>query len=166
MEAHVIPTQPQHCLLMAPHLRKADADEMWLQAGWRPIDALKYCFEASKESYSVMLSDSDVPVIMYGICDKATPFSNKQVIWLLATDRLKEVKKRFLREGFNHLLLLAAGSRVYNYVSADNVTSLRWLKFLGFNILPAKPHGWLNKPFHYVEMVIPCASLPQPPRPS
>lgn len=157
----VVSATLEHAELMSQHLRAADVREMWAQAAWSPHDATTFSFQSSRESYSVMCDDSDVPILMFGICNPRSHIDGRQVIWLLATDRAEEIKKPFLKECAQYMNLMAAGSNVYNYVMADNFASLRWLKWLGFSIMAAEPHGWLKKPFHYVEKVIPCVSQQQ-----
>ena len=39
-----------------------------------------------------------------------------------------------------------------NYADARNTTAIRWLRWLGFNILPAIPFGLDGLPFHPFEL--------------
>lgn len=165
MNPVVVPAKIEHCKALADHIRAADADEMWAIGAWRPQEGVLFSFEQSTEAYTVVDADDPegVPILMFGLGRTHDIIDDrKRSIWLLGTDRAALIKKRFIKECAAYLLTMAAGFTVYNFVLTTNDASLRWLKWLGFNILEAKPHGWLNKPFHYVERAIPCAYSPQP----
>lgn len=161
---YVIPATAEHCRLMAPHLRAVDVDEVWSMCAMRPIDALLYSVQDSKEALTVMMPDSDIPVMMFGLGGAASILDRKRSVWLLATDQMRRVKRDFIMESGRYLETLAAGETVYNYVLQGNSASLRWLRMLGFSIMEPKPFGWLQKPYHYVEKEFPkCALSPQHP---
>lgn len=158
--SYVVPATAKHCELMYPHLREIDRHEMWFQGGWMPEEGLLLSYENSEEAYTVLMSDSDIPVMMFGISRRQSVFDNARSVWLLGTDRVGEIKKRFLKDCAGYFYMLTAGKTVYNYVLKDHHASLRWLKWLGFSIMQPEPYGWLQKPFHYVEREVPlCASL-------
>lgn len=158
MKYEIVPATIEHVELMHPHIREEDAAEMWLQGCVRPEEGLKYSFETAAECWSVMLEGNPVPCLMFGISKKQCFVDASRCIWLLGTRDSDKVKKSFVVVAGRVLATMAAGHTVYNYVSADHHQSLRWLKWLGFRIMDAKPYGWLNKPFHYVERTYPCAS--------
>lgn len=168
MKPVVVPANVEHCKKMADHIRQADADEMWSLGAWRPQEGVLFSFEQSTESYTVIDADDPdgAPILMFGLGRNLDVFDDmKRSVWLLGTDRAGSIKKQFIKQCASYLLTMAAGFTVYNYVLTTNDASLRWLKWLGFNILEAKPHGWLNKPFHYVERNVPCAYSQQPQQP-
>lgn len=145
-----VPTTAQHCKLIAPHLREIDKAEAWAQGAMKPIDALVYSMSNSERANTVFLPDSDIPIIVYGITKQQHIFDRRRTVWLLGTNRIKEVKRQFIEQSGQHLQKIAAGQTVFNYVMQGNRASLHWLKILGFSIMEPEPHGWLNKPFHYV----------------
>ena len=127
----------------------------------KPLDALLYSVQDSKQALTVMLPDSDIPVMMFGLGSAINILDRKRSVWLLGTEQIRRVKRQFIIESGQYLETLAAGETVYNYVLKGNAASLRWLKMLGFSIMEPKPFGWLQKPYHYVEKEFPkCASLP------
>lgn len=147
---------------MAPHLRQMDVEEIWATAAFKPLEALLYSVKDSAESWTVMFPDSDIPAFIFGIGGQRQMLDSRRYVWLLGTPQISRVKKQFIMQSGDHLKMLASGHTVYNYVLEGNYVSLRWLKLLGFTIMEPKPHGWLNKPFHYVKKVFPpCASIPQ-----
>lgn len=162
MKYSIVPATQEHVDLMHPHLRVEDTVEMWYQAAVKPEEGLRFSLETSQECYSVFLEGSEIPCLMFGMSKAMSLMDTARCIWLLGTPEAAKVKKTFVLESSNVIAAMAAGHVVYNYVSADHVQSLRWLKWLGFHIMEAKPYGWLKKPFHYVEREYPCASSPPP----
>ncbi len=159
---YVVPATAEHCRLIAPHLRKMDVDEIWSMCAMKPLDALLYSVQDSKEALTVMMPDSDIPVMMFGLGAAANILDPKRSVWLLGTDQIKRIRRDFILQSGQYLETLAAGETVYNYVLQGNSASLRWLKMLGFTIMPAEPFGWLQKPYHYVKKEFPkCAPLRQ-----
>jgi len=141
---------------MAGKMRQADVEEIYRSGPWRPLHALLASVRASEKSFSVFDGvDSPVPVLMYGVVKRKRIFDTRAIIWMLGTDKVFSVKKRFLKQCGREMDELFSGLTVYNYIDADNKQSLRWLKWLGFDILPAEPRGWLKKPFHYIERTYP-----------
>lgn len=161
--AVVIPATIEHCHLIAPHLREIDVDEVWSMCALKPLDALIYSVQDSKQAFTVMMPGQDIPLLMFGLGGQSTLLDRKRSIWLLGTEGIEDIKRGFIVESAKYLQTLATGERVYNYVLQGNTASLRWLKMLGFSIMDAKPFGWLNKPFHYVEKDFsPCVHSQQP----
>ncbi len=152
---YVIAATEEHCHLIAPHLRAIDVDEIWSLCAMKPLDALLYSVQGSKECLTVMMPDSDIPVMMFGLGDASCILDKRRSVWLLGTDRIKEIRREFILQSGQYLETLAAGETVYNYVMEGNNASLRWLKMLGFSIMKPEPFGWLQKPYQYVEKEFP-----------
>lgn len=129
----------------------------------KPLDALIFSVQDSKEALTVFLPDSDIPVMMFGLGGAAGILDRRRSIWLLGTEQIRHIKRAFIMESGTYLKTLAAGETVYNYVMEGNHASLRWLKMLGFTIMEPRTFGWLQKPFRYVERKFErCAVSPQP----
>lgn len=162
--AQVVPSTAEHCHLIAPHLRPMDVDEIWSMCAMKPLDALLYSVQDSKEALTVLMPDTDIPVMMFGLGGASGILNPKRSIWLLGTDQIRRISRTFIMESGRYLETLAAGETVYNYVLKGNAPSLRWLKMLGFSIMEPEPFGWLQKPYHYVEKEFPKCAYSQPPR--
>ena len=64
------------------------------------------------------------------------------VPWLLATDAAEKVPMSFTRRAKDVLNEMhAVRDKLANYVDVENEVSIRWLKWLGFQFLPAIPYG-------------------------
>lgn len=80
-----------------------------------------------------------------GICGVGGDGGNK--IWLLATDELlatESHRRQFIRGGqqwINELLAEGRFLMLENWALASNLTTLRWLKHLGFTIDTPEPRG-------------------------
>jgi hypothetical protein len=48
--------------------------------------------------------------------------------------------------------MLQVFPHLINFVHAENRTSVRWLRRLGFTVHPVMPYGRLGEPFHPFEM--------------
>jgi hypothetical protein len=146
MKFEVVKAKPEHIPPIAANLRQADINELWAVACVTGRDALERSLEASEVAGTWLVND--VPACMAGV----TRNGDDGVIWLLATDAVDKYPRQFLqasRRGFESVQ--DKFDRLYNYIDVRNTKSLRWLKWLGFEIHAPKPHGMLGKPFHYFE---------------
>jgi len=144
---NVVPATFDHAAQMAPRMRLSDRREIWASGMRTPLKVLM----ASLRAAPAWCGTADgVPVCMYGIVPAA---AHVGVPWLLGTDDLPRYAVPFLR-----------GSRLYidrarrefqlltNYIDARNETSIAWVRWLGFSVLPAVPFGPFGLPFHRFEM--------------
>lgn len=64
------------------------------------------------------------------------------VPWMLASPLLTKIRKQFLRESKAFLDEMSCGyDKLWNVAWSKNTEHLRWLKWLGFTMLPAQPRG-------------------------
>ncbi len=137
-------------LELASTMRAADVAEVWAAAHFSPEEALLASMEFTLDP-RVGLVDGEV---MY-MCGVAQPIllSNWGFCWVLTSHLVDENPRWFLRCSkawvaevrLEHSLLL-------NYVDARHIVSVRWLKWLGFTVLPPRPLGVDQLPFHLFMM--------------
>lgn len=73
--------------------------------------------------------------------------------WLLGSTALDKCAKQLLRESRRVMALLREDYPILiNYVHVDNHRSLRWLRWLGFEIFPAQAYGPNRAMFRRFEM--------------
>lgn len=114
---------------MAPRLRLADADEIRAWGG-HPKEELEASFRQSEQPMTVELEGR--PVLMFG-CNKSRP--DKGIVWMLATDRLRDIKWWLLRNSRRWLDRITVGCICSgNVVDRRNVVHIRWLKWLGYKM--------------------------------
>lgn len=112
------------CLYIAKHMRDADQKEIWYSHRQTPIKAMMACYLL--DCLCALVNDR--PTVLFG-CTNGVP-------WMLATDDIKKVGVRFILASKDYVLSWLDQYKVLsNYVHADNEVSIRWLKWLGFNML-------------------------------
>lgn len=88
---------------------------------------------------------------MFGVA-ASSPLCRHGIPWFLGGPQIHANVPGFLRLS---KAVVAKFLRHYptlsNHVDARNSSAIRWLKWLGFTIRPAEPHGPFNLPFHPFE---------------
>lgn len=73
--------------------------------------------------------------------------------WMLGTPVLDRHQRILVRRTPEYISrMLKAFPHLANYVHANNTTSVRWLRRLGFTLHEAVHYGPLGEPFHLFEM--------------
>lgn len=137
----VLPTA-QHVCHVAANLRAGDAEELRLWDGSTPAQGVLASVRASQVLHTVLVSDQPA-----GLCGV-----NRGRVWLLGTDLLTASQ----REVRSSVRLSRAWvtdqarrfGRLFNFVWARHTAALRWLRWLGFTIEPARPMGLAGAAFH------------------
>lgn len=129
------------------HLRLSDKLEIMRSHNHTPEIALKFGLRHSQFCATVLLND--VPVCMFGVV--ADKYDDKiGAIWLLGTDGLYKMRFAFLRLSRKFIRILSARyPYMFNFVDADNVTTMRWLAWCGATMGLPIPYGVELKPFCY-----------------
>jgi len=93
-----------------------------------------------------IVNSENKPVAIFGINDVG---NNVGAIWLLATDKLKDIQYSFLRENKKVIDFLNTKYKIlWNFVDCRNSLHIRWLKWCGFKFINKQNYGVLNKPFY------------------
>jgi hypothetical protein len=125
-------------------MRQEDKDEIWHLDRRLPLEALRDALAVCEFNRAVLL-DGKV-VFIYGV---AGTKGGAGVPWLLASDLLKEVTKPFIKNSKGYLEELFRGyTALYNVAWSKNVVHIRWLEWLGFEIMPAVPMGPDGELYH------------------
>lgn len=150
-EYKVVMATQEHVKYLAEHMRQRDIDEVWASSRRTPEEAISLSMLGSRDTMSG-LADGRV-VCMFGVADHSF-MGDSGAPWLLATDEVNKHAKAFLRLNKVYIDYIKGEYRILrNYVDARNVEAIRWLEWLGFNILPALPIGADGLLFHPFEMV-------------
>ena len=122
---------------IAEDLRESDANEVRRSHGHLPLEALKYSFHISELCMTVVFKGK--PVAMFGMVPTGALEAS---IWLLATDGLHEMWITFLKLSRDFIqVMLDQYPFLYNFVDAQNETTLRWLAWCGAKFTEPKPYG-------------------------
>jgi hypothetical protein len=120
-------------------LRQADIDEVWAMSHLKPMQATQMSYEASAKCW-VALWDG-IPTVIFGVA-RTSYLPSIGSPWMLATDRISEMGTTFVRGSIKYVNFMQEGHELLrNYVDVRNKVSIKWLKWLGFNLLDPKPYG-------------------------
>jgi len=118
---------------LAPKLRPDDALEILSASGHDPLSGLALSFANAKRCWSVLIGDEVVAIFGVGHV-KNQPKVGR--VWFLASEEIYKISRQFLMESKKWVMEMMVGhDELQNYVSARNETSIRWLKWLGFEFV-------------------------------
>lgn len=130
---------------VSQHMRQSDVHEVAAAVGLSPTAALSLSVALSTSV--IVAAHNNVPFAIMGCAPAAE--EGLGTPWLLATDDWKNHRRQIVTETpkvIAHFHSLYA--RLTNYVDARHADSIRWLKWAGFSLAPAKPYGLFGLPFH------------------
>ena len=146
----VVPATLDHAKELATCMRQPDRAEIWAAAHEYPHAAVLGSLAVSRDAWTGIADET--LVCMFGV-GSATICSSVGVPWLLATAELERHARPFLRRNRKVVKQMMNGySLLRNYVDARNVTSIRWLEWMGFEVLPTETFGVEGRLFHPFEM--------------
>lgn len=152
MSAYVTDCTEDHLLPVALNMRASDVQEIWCSGKVRPLFALKVSFSISPNAKTIMIDDE--PAGIFGI-SRLSVLSGKGVPWLLGTPQLESISYKFVKRS---KIMMGEMAKQYsyleNYVDARNTASIQWLRWLGFDIMEAKPYGPFQINFHKFKMEV------------
>ena len=130
--ARVVPAVVADVEALGPRLREADRREIRAAFG-RPAEAiLQAGFRNAKRCWTVFADDR--PIAMFGVGRRPQP--RVGTAWLLASDDFEGYGRQLRREGPYWVDALMIGHDVLtNFVPAENRVAVRWLTWLGFELL-------------------------------
>lgn len=140
---------PEDLDYIAAMMRDADRAEIEAQTGIKNVNVRRVLDLSVQHSSHCWVGEEDgVPFAVFGV----SPDGDSGAPWLLGTDRLYRRAKQFVKDGKRYTAeMQAAYPRLENYVHADNVAAVRWLRYLGYTVHPAQPAGPQGKLFHRFE---------------
>lgn len=128
----IVPATDEHARAIAARLREADKIELGEHAPERLLDILLDAVRVSRWANAALLDGA--PVLVYGVSQHKKN-SKWGVPWLLGTDGIEHIRRRFVRDSQGEVdLMLARFSFLFNQVHDRNQLCIRWLMWLGFCI--------------------------------
>jgi hypothetical protein len=125
------------CGKLAKVMRKEDQQELWFASRSTPLKSLFNGYQGNR-CWTGVNTNEEI-FMMFGVSRK-DEFTG--VPWMLASDDLKNVRRTFIKECGSYVEQMFEGYDVLtNHVWSKNEVHIKWLKWLGFKFLPAKPMG-------------------------
>ncbi len=132
-------------------MRESDIEELKASYETEPNMVLLESWWRSTYKWAI-LADREVVAVCGVVAEPDDPAVG--IPWLLGTDDVSKIPHSFNRRAREVLdKALTLRPKLANYVMKENVKSVRWLKWLGFSLLPAIPYGPNNVLFHPFYMV-------------
>jgi hypothetical protein len=93
------------------------------------------------------------PALIAGVAPLDTLLGGIGVPWMLGTELVTQHQRAFMRLSPEYIArMLGAFSHLLNFVHAENVAAVRWLRHMGFRLDEAAPYGPHREPFHRFEL--------------
>lgn len=141
----LVPATDEHALMMAPLLRPADVAEIHIMFGPDPAEMLRDGIERSSHAYAAI--EGGVPFAIGGVVPVSL-LAGEGMPWMLGTDGVARNRHWFLRESRQQLSQVLQSYRfLHNACDARYEKSIRWLRWLGFEIGEPFPLGDRRLPY-------------------
>ncbi|MAK29815.1 phage protein Gp13 family protein [Acinetobacter sp.] len=161
MKAFVRDSNLKDAIDMAHNVRSADCNEIKALRGsnYDMVEVLKDGIEMSDCPKTVEFNKE--PIAIFGIVQSQDIDIKLGWVWLLGTNKIKDIKIQFLRESKKHLQEQEQDYDVIaNYVDVRNEVHIKWLRWLGFNFIrKIESHGAEQRPFYEFARINQCATL-------
>lgn len=134
---------------LAMHLREEDKKEIWRSHHQTPQTALLEGFNNSTLCLAVEYKRN--PIGMFGVVPQ-TILGRKAAIWLLGSPEIEKIQRAFLKQSRRFInLMLDYYPFLQNWVDAENLKSIQWLKWLKADIEEPAPYGVEGALFRYFQ---------------
>ena len=120
---------------MAPNLRTADLRELQACCGpdVSPQEVLEAGIKTSKDPRTLEVDGE--PAAIFGVVDAKEEEPSVCIVWLLGTNKIKDVRSYFLRNCKDVLENIGEPYEVLtNFVDARNTVHVKWLRWMGFTL--------------------------------
>ena len=144
--------EPGDIDMLVANMREHDIQEVNAATRMGIENAVKTSVNLSTYSKTGLVNDE--LVCIWGVCPISL-LSSSGSPWMLGTDLIKQKQRIFLRRSKPWLDDIRKDYRyLENLVDERNVMSIKWLKWLGFEMDEAEPYGIHGEPFHKFTMEI------------
>lgn len=137
--------RPEDGEYIAANMRLSDRREIYYLAALPPLQALKTTAAVSVISWTAVVDDK--PALAFGVCRKSA-VSEIGMPWALGTDQAdKQITKYARQSRIFYDGVTQAFPALENYALAENKKTLRWLKWMGFDMDEPAPYGCFGAMF-------------------
>lgn len=150
MTVAVVEAMPEHVPLIVRDVRQADVDEMMAAAEITPEFAMWKGLALSTHAWTGFIDQE--PVCMFGVSPRSL-LSGRGFVWMIGTNGLDRHAREFLLGSRTEVARMRSlYNLLENHVDARNTKAIRWLRWLGFEIGPARRYGPHGALFHYFKL--------------
>jgi len=136
--------------VLVRNMRKHDVQEVNAATRMGVRNAVETSVNLSTYAKTGLVNDE--LVCMWGVCPISL-ISSSGSPWMLGTDLIEKKQRIFLRRSKPWLEDIKKGYKTLeNHVDERNTLSVRWLKWLGFEMNKAEPYGVNGELFHKFTM--------------
>lgn len=136
----------EDCIQLAENLREEDRREIGGMTGYNFLQEIRLCVSSSAQCWCCLYGDQVLAA--FGVIP-TNPMERQGIVWMLASKYTKEHKLytgRWTRRGIQ--ALLKDWDFLYNFVDKGNYSTIKWLRWMGAEIHPARPRGIYGLPYH------------------
>jgi len=124
---------------LAVNLRKKDIAEIYKSHHKTPEAALLEGYTNS--IVCLTIERNEKAIAMFGIVP-ATILGNTAAIWLLGSPEIEKIQRVFIKHSRKFIgMFLGYYPYLENWVSCENILSIKWLKFCGAIMEEPRPYG-------------------------
>ena len=133
---------------LSPNLRASDILELKAVSNINHKEVLRLAYLHSVEPKTIIGPKGNV-IGMFGVVPSM--IENTGCIWCLASSELFDVRFPFLKQCKEEVDKLFLNNFIlYNFVDERNIKSIKWLKYMGFNVeREPTTYGIEKRPFRY-----------------
>jgi hypothetical protein len=140
---------PQVVRTIARTMRPADRAEIRAAAGLDGLAGLRASVAVTRWGWVGYVDGRPALICGLAVSDGGETGDVFGIPWMIATPLADWHAAKLLRRSRSVVAAMRVLSpRLRNYVDARNRAAVRWLIWLGFDVLPAKPYGVAGLPFH------------------
>jgi hypothetical protein len=144
------PTEPGDAAILAAHLRASDLAECQAYGPHDIAAGIEASVNRSMLCWSGFVDGELAAILGVAPINMLTGIGSP---WMLGTPVLDRHQRVLVRSTPEYIArMLKAFPHLVNFVHAQNTTSVRWLRRLGFSLSEPAPFGALGEPFHRFEM--------------
>ena len=140
----LLPARTEHAYQLAPIMKQSDREEVKAASGLEPLEVLLKSLELSEKAYAIRTGDE--VIALGGLVSLSRQVG---IPWALTSDKVTlypkqfcSLSKKLIKEFHENYPVLT------NFCDARNTTTVRWLKWCGFQFIDTIPeHGIAKVPF-------------------
>lgn len=140
----VVPAKTEHAHQLGPHMKHADREEVKAASGLEPLEVLLKSLELSEKAYALV---AEGEVIALGGVVRLNDTTG--IPWALTSDKIALYPKQLCRITKELIKVFHKSYPLLtNFCDARNTTTIRWLKWCGFQfVAEIAEYGVAKKPF-------------------